>query len=70
MVKASTINLDHTWCTPQRLEKYRKMGKKIWVWTVNKEQDMKKWIAESVDAIITNHPGRLREILKSEGGAS
>lgn len=59
----TSLNLDHTWCTSKRLKKYKKMGKHIWVWTVNDEKDMKKWIDKGVDAIITNYPARLRKLL-------
>lgn len=66
LTKATTVNLDHSWCTPQRIEMYRKMGKQIWVWTVNKEQAMERWIKQGVEAIITNYPGQLKERLKNE----
>lgn len=38
-------------------------GKLISVWTVNKESDMKKYIALGVDAITTNNPPLLLKVL-------
>ena len=38
------------------LEKYKASGLKVRVWTVNKEKDMKKFIEEDLEAVITNYP--------------
>ena len=38
------------------LERYKASGIKVRVWTVNKESDMKKFIEEDLEAIITNYP--------------
>lgn len=59
-----SVNLDYRWATDHRLDRYRKMGKKIWVWTVNDAGDMKKWVDKGVEAIITNHPARLKQLLR------
>ena len=38
------------------LKRYKASGIKVRVWTVNKESDMKKFIEEDLEAIITNYP--------------
>ena len=45
------------------MSKAKAAGKEVAVWTVNKEEDMKKMIALGVDAIITNYPDILRNVL-------
>lgn len=39
-------------------------GIKVFVWTVDKKKEMKKFILWGVDGIITNYPHRLNELLK------
>ncbi|MFA6075929.1 MAG: glycerophosphodiester phosphodiesterase family protein [Negativicutes bacterium] len=41
-------------------------GKLISVWTINKESDMKKYIALGVDAITTNNPPLLLKVLNGK----
>ena len=43
-----------------------KIGKKVYVYTVNEEADMNKMIDYGVDGIITNYPDRLIEILRNQ----
>ncbi len=38
------------------LKKYKDSGLKVRVWTVNDEKDMKKFIDEDLEAVITNYP--------------
>ena len=38
------------------LERYQKSGLKVRVWTVNKEEDMKKFMEAGLEAVITNYP--------------
>ena len=45
------------------MSKAKAAGKEVAVWTVNEEEDMKKMIALGVDAIITNYPDVLRNVL-------
>jgi len=46
------------------VKKARKNKKKIYVWTVDKKNEMLKLIDLKVDAIITNRPGFLMEVLR------
>ena len=40
------------------------MGKKINVWTVNDEYDLRLFVEMGVDGIITDYPDRLKRILE------
>lgn len=44
----------------------RAAGKQVHVWTVNRESDMRRMINLGVDAIITNYPDKLRQIVDEE----
>ena len=48
------------------VRKLHKRGQEIFVWVINKEDDMKKLIAAGVDGIITNYPDRLKKLLGRE----
>ncbi len=64
--QAETLNLEAAWFKkPSIYKRYTKLNKKIWVWTVNSEEDMRYWIDKKVDAIITNYPARLKSLLTS-----
>ena len=41
----------------------QRKGKKVFVWTVDKKEEMKKFISLGVDGIITNYPDKLYELL-------
>ena len=43
-----------------------KKGLKIFVWTINEEEEMRELIKFGVDGIITDYPDKLIEILKEE----
>lgn len=45
---------------PKFMESCRRAGKKVHVWTVNKEEDMRYVLEQKVDAMITNYPDRGR----------
>ncbi len=62
--EAETINLSNEWAkNPDVYFSYLKLGRKIWIWTVNTEEDMRLWIGRGVDGIITNYPDRLKKVL-------
>jgi glycerophosphoryl diester phosphodiesterase len=42
----------------------RQQGMKVFVWTLNTEEDMEHFLNMGVNGIITNHPDRLIKILK------
>jgi len=49
--------------TPVYLEKVKAKGHRVNVWTVNDPQEMRRLIDLGVDAIITDRPGLLKEML-------
>lgn len=48
---------------PQYVSRAHRAGNAVHVWTVDEPEDLELVIALGVDAIITNHPGRVRERL-------
>ena len=38
------------------MKKYRESGLKVRVWTVNREEDLERFIREDLEAVITNYP--------------
>lgn len=51
---------------PEWIEDLHRLGLKVNVWTVNKEQDMQWAIDHKVDYITTNEPVLLQEVLKKQ----
>lgn len=47
---------------PRLLEQCRAAGKKVYVWTVDKESDMRDMLARGVDGIISNWPDVLSRV--------
>lgn len=50
--------------TKDLVEEAHKMGKPVYVWTVNKKREIKKFWRMGVDNIITNDPGLVRKIVQ------
>ena len=46
------------------IDRIHALDKKVHVWTVNKEDDMKKLIDLGVDGIITNYPDKANQLVK------
>lgn len=44
----------------------RQQGIRVYVWTLNTDEEMAKFISMGVDGIITNHPDRLIELVKKD----
>lgn len=49
--------------TPQFLRESRARNIRIYVWTVNESEDMKRFIDLGVDGILTDHPDQLLDVL-------
>lgn len=64
LIGSQSANLENQWANPDRVARYRALGFKIWVWTVNSRADMQRWITAGADAIITNHPDELVSMVK------
>jgi glycerophosphoryl diester phosphodiesterase len=50
---------------PELVEGCRKEGVRLHPYTVDREMDMRRIVKAGVDAIITNHPDRLRRVIDS-----
>ena len=60
---ANILSLRHDYLTPELVDEVRARGIPVWAWTVNREEDMRRAIAAGVDAILTDDPERLRDLL-------
>ncbi len=56
-------NYETIYQNPQWVKQAHKLGMKVNVWTVDKEEDMKAMIALGVDYITTNQPKELKALL-------
>ncbi|MFZ9354150.1 MAG: glycerophosphodiester phosphodiesterase [Candidatus Nanopelagicales bacterium] len=54
---------------PNLIDYFQKRGKKIFVWTVNTEEDMKFCLEHKIDAIITNYPDIALKVRKEFTGS-
>jgi len=63
-LQPTTINLNHTLFHKKSYKRFLNLDLPLWLWTVNTESDMKKYLTKPVEAIITNYPDRLRRLLK------
>ena len=50
--------------TPSNLSRAKQKGLKVYVWTLNTEDEMEEFVKLGVDGIITNYPDRLIKILQ------
>ncbi len=61
----SVLNLRNIHLTREKVAEIKKAGKRINVYTVNSEDEIKQFVDWGVDGIITNYPDRLIRVLKS-----
>jgi glycerophosphoryl diester phosphodiesterase len=61
---------NHRILNKRLVESARKNLKKLYVWTVNKEQDVLKVLNYSVDGIITDNVSLVRKIIDDQSQAS
>lgn len=59
------LSVHHEAVTPEFMKKARAHDKQVYVWTVNSREDIKRMIGLGVDAILTDYPDRLIEVLDS-----
>jgi len=62
-VGASAFNIDRARLTPEMLQRCHENGIPVAVYTVNKKRHMRRTVVLGVDAIFTDHPDRLLEVL-------
>lgn len=49
--------------SPRRIARWQQRGWKVQVWTVDNEDDMRRFIAWGIDGIISNRPSLLKDVL-------
>lgn len=59
----SEININYSYAGKKTVDFIHGLNKKVFVWTVNKPEHMKKMIKNGVDGIITDDPATLKEII-------
>lgn len=59
------ISIYSGYCKPSEVSFYHTLGVKVQVFVVNKEENMRKFIAMGVDGIITDKPELLWEVINS-----
>jgi len=69
-VGASAFNIKGVRLTPEMLRRCHEHGIPVAVYTVNKKRHMRRTIAQGVDAIFTDHPDRLLEVLAKKLGSA
>ena len=60
---ADIISIQETFATFENIDRIQGAGKRVFVWTVNEEDTMKKLVSLNVDAILTNDPALCREVI-------
>lgn len=60
---ADGFSIKHRFITADMVERIHKKGKKIFAWTVNDEENIKKLLLLDVDSIITDNPYETKEII-------
>ena len=60
---ADIISIQETFATYENIDRIHRAGKRVFVWTVNEEDTMKKLVSLNVDAILTNDPALCRKVL-------
>lgn len=63
LIGVEGFNVSHKSINPERLAFFHNAGKSVAVWTVDSEDDMRRYIDWGVNAIITNRPDVLRQVL-------
>ena len=61
---AEVLSVNHYLISPEFMQKARAHGKQVHVWTVNERPLMRRMLDFNVDAIITNYPDRLAELVQ------
>ena len=64
---ADIISIQETFATFENIDRIHRAGKRVFVWTVNEEDTMKKLVSLNVDAILTNDPALCREVIDQYG---
>ncbi len=63
---ANALALDHTSVRPELVAMFLTRAMGFWVWTVDREDEMREMVELGVGGIITNYPDRLKQVLSRE----
>jgi len=63
-IAADELGLLYEYATPAIVNEARNQGLRISVWTVDKQEDMRRMIELGVDSITTNYPDKLIQLLQ------
>jgi len=58
-LKPDTLNLDYHFHDNKENQVFFKLPQPKWLWTVNSVKQMKYWLKQNVESIITNYPDKL-----------
>ena len=64
---ATETMIQHRVCTERLVRQVHKSGRRVNVWTVDRPDQMRRFIAMDVDGIISNRPDLVHEALAAEG---
>ena len=64
---ADIISIQETFATFENVERLHRAGKRVFVWTVNERETMKKLVSLNVDAILTNDPALCKTVIDQYG---
>jgi glycerophosphoryl diester phosphodiesterase len=60
---ATETMIQHRVCTPRLVDAVHRSGRRVYVWTVDRPEQMRRFIAMAVDGIISNRPDLVKEAL-------
>ena len=61
----SAFNPKHIYLKDKHVRFYHQKQKKVYPWTIDEKEDLKKLVDKNVDGIITNDPEKTRKIVES-----
>jgi len=64
---ATETMIQHRVCTDRLVHLVHKNGRRVNVWTVDRPEQMRRFIAMGVDGIISNRPDLVHEALEASG---
>ena len=64
---AEIISIQETFATFENVERLHRAGKRVFVWTVNERETMKKLVSLNVDANLTNDPALCKTVIDQYG---
>lgn len=68
LLKYQALHPEHRDATPELVEGVHQRGKKIFVWTVNQSDEMRRLFQIGVDGIFTDDPVLARQVLEQKSG--